>query len=321
MKKMLNKEHLEGRIYQHDLMIKTVQNKDSENFGKEFIAGNIEIAVDENGLNVIPVHFTYVTEMTSSGKKSPTFSTLKKIIEENKTWIQVGKDEALKVKIDTALALNDFYTQNDELVSAKVNEGGFISLTNEIVEDNGKGNRCSFEMDMLITNVKVVEADGENIKEDYAVVKGAIFNFRNALLPMEFIVRNPKGIQHFEGLNASNAEPVFTKVWGKIVCETIVTTKEEDSAFGEAAVKTYEKKTKEWVILGASVSPYDFGDEKVLTAEEVQKAAQDREVYLADVKRRAEEYKMSKATAPAAQPVAASAAPSATVAKPGGFTF
>ena len=163
MKKMLNKEHIEGRIYQHDLTIKTVQNKDSENFGKEFIAGNVEVAVDEEGLNVIPVHFTYVTEMTSSGKKSPTYSALKRIIDEKKTWTTVGKDEALKVKIDTAIALNDFYTQNDELVSAKVNEGGFISVVNEIAEDNGKGNRCSFEADMLITNVKVVEADGEKI--------------------------------------------------------------------------------------------------------------------------------------------------------------
>lgn len=317
MKKMLNKEHIEGRIYQHDLTIKTVQNKDSENFGKEFIAGNVEVAVDEEGLNVIPVHFTYVTEMTSSGKKSPTYSALKRIIDEKKTWTTVGKDEALKVKIDTAIALNDFYTQNDELVSAKVNEGGFISVVNEIAEDNGKGNRCSFEADMLITNVKVVEADGEKIKEDYAVVKGAIFNFRNALLPVDFIVRNPKGITHFESLNVSNADPVFTKVWGKINCETIVTTKEEESAFGEAAVKTYEKKTKEWVIIGTSTSPYDFGDESVLTVDEVKKASQDREVYLADIKKRAEEYKMSKAAAPAPT---SGPAPSAPV-QAGGFSF
>lgn len=319
MKKMLNKEHIEGRIYQHDLTIKTVQNRESDNFGKEFIAGNVEIAVDEAGLNVIPVHFTYVTEMTSSGKKSPTFSALKSIIDNNKTWVSVGKDEAAKVKIDTALAVNDFYNQNDELVSSKVNEGGFISVVNEIVDDNGKGNRCSFEMDMLITNVRVVEADGDKITEDYATVKGAIFNFRNALLPVEFIVRNPAGIKHFEGLNASNAEPVFTKIWGKINCETKTTTVEEDSAFGEAAVKTYEKKTKEWVILGASTSPYDYGDESILTEEDVKKAAQDREVYLADVKKRAEEYKMSKAAAPVAAP-AKSAAPS-VAAQPGGFTF
>lgn len=321
MRKMLNKEHIEGRIYQHDLVVKTVQNKDSDNFGKEFIAGNVEVAVDDEGLNVIPVHFTYVTEMTSSGKKSPTFSTLKKIIDDNKTWVTVGKDEALKVKIDTAIALNDFYTQNDELVSVKVNEGGFISTINGELCADEKNARNYFEADMLITGVSLVEADEEkNIKEDYAVVKGAIFNFRNALLPMEFIVKNPAGIKHFEGLGVTNSEPVFTKVWGKIVCETKTTTVTEESAFGEAAVKTYERKSKEWVIEGAASSPYDFGDEKVLTAEEVQKAAQDREVYLADIKKRADEYKMSKAAGTTATP-ATSAVPTAAPAKQGGFTF
>ena len=69
MKKMLNSVHLEGRIYAHDLTVKTVQNEQSKNFGKEFIAGNLEVAVDEDGLNVIPVHFTYVTETTNSGAK------------------------------------------------------------------------------------------------------------------------------------------------------------------------------------------------------------------------------------------------------------
>ena len=41
MKFKENKERIEGRIYQHDLAIKQVQNQSSENFGKDFIAGNI----------------------------------------------------------------------------------------------------------------------------------------------------------------------------------------------------------------------------------------------------------------------------------------
>ena len=37
MKKMINTERVEGRIYQHNLVKKTVQNQASQNFGKEFI--------------------------------------------------------------------------------------------------------------------------------------------------------------------------------------------------------------------------------------------------------------------------------------------
>ena len=91
MKKMINSTHIEGRIYAHDLTIKQVQNETSANFGKDFISGNLEIAVDEDGLNVIPVHFTYVTPETKSGAKSPTYSALAKII----YWLQFSSVQSL----------------------------------------------------------------------------------------------------------------------------------------------------------------------------------------------------------------------------------
>ena len=293
MKYKQNSERIEGRIYQHDLAIKTVQNQSSQNFGKEFIAGTLEVAVDDAGLNVIPVHFTYVTEVTSKGQTNRTFTVLKKIIDEGKTIITDGMDEATKVRIDTALALNDFYTNDDSLVSIKTNEGGFVTIINEL---SGENERNTFSADMVITGVTRIEADEEkNIKEDYVTVKGAIFNFRGDLLPLEFIVKNAGGMKYFEDLGASNSEPVYTKVWGRINCETKTTIVEEESAFGEAAVKKYERKTKEWVITGTAKVPYEFGDEEILTGEELTKAMQAREVMLADIKKRSEEYKAQKA--------------------------
>ena len=130
MKKMINQEKFEGRVYQHDLTIKTVQNQASANYGKPFITGNLDIAVDEEGLNVVTVHFTYVSETTKSGTKNATYTALQKIINEGKAWITDGKDAATKVKIDTALALNDFYGQDDTLISVKRNEGGFVTIVN-----------------------------------------------------------------------------------------------------------------------------------------------------------------------------------------------
>ena len=293
MKKMINTERVEGRIYQHNLVKKTVQNQTSSNYGKEFISGNIEVATDEEGLNIIPVHFTYVTETTSSGNKNATYGILEKIINEDKTWINCGKDEALKVRIDTALGLNDFYTQDDRLVSAKVNEGGFVTIISTLAPEN---ERNTFTMDMLITSVIRTEADPEkNIESDYVTVRGAVFNFRNALLPVDFVVKNPDGMTYFEDLNASQNEPVFTKVWGRINCGSISNEVKEDTAFGEESVRTFERKIREWIILGTSKVPYDFGDESVLTVDEVKKAMQDRELLLADTKKRSDDYKAQKA--------------------------
>ncbi len=317
MKKMINQEHIEGRIYQHDLAIKTVQNQQSANFGKEFIAGTLDIATDEEGLNVLQVHFTYVTETTKAGGKNATFITLKKIIDEGKAIITDGKDSATKVKIDTALALNDFYAQDDSLVSIKTNEGGFVTIVGELCLEN---ERNTFTTDMLITNINKIDIDEEKgITQPYVAVRGAVFNFKNALLPVEFVVRNEAGMKYFEDLDVSPAEPLFTKVWGKINATTTTIERTEESAFGEAAVKTYEKKTKEWTITGTAKIPYEYGEEKVLTSDDVTKAMQDREVYLADIKKRTDEYRAQKASTPTS--ASAANAMNAPIAAKGGFNF
>ena len=306
MKKCINRVILSGYLYEHNLAIKTVKDQTSENFGKEFINGTISIAVDEEGLNVIPVHYTYVTPTTKAGTANKTYNVLKSIIDGDQTWIKVGKDASLKVKCDTAFALNDFYANDGSLVSQLIQEGGFVTI-----ENNFGAERNKFEIDLLVTNVAHVEADEENnIPADFCKVRGAGFNFRNNILPMNFVIKNPQGMDYFESLDASSSNPVFLKVWGKINHTSTTVEKKEESAFGEASVSTYERKVKEWVITGASPAPYEFGDENVCTAEEIQKALQDREVLLADTKRRSEEYKASKANsfgapvtpAPAAAP-------------------
>ena len=174
---------------------------------------------------------------------------------------------------------------------------------------------------MLITNVTRVEADPEkNIDKDYVVVKGAIFNFRNALLPVDFIVRNDEGMGYFEDLNASQNEPVFTKVWGRINCVLIANEVKEETAFGEEAVRTFERKIREWIITGTSKVPYDFGDETVLTVAEVQKAMQDRELMLADTKKSSEKYRAQRDGGSIPTPAVTPSTTTVTAAK-GTFNF
>lgn len=314
MKKMVNSTHIEGRIYSHGLAERE-SGPTSKTPGTKYIAGNLEIAVDEECLNVIPVHFTYVTEETKSGAKSSTYTALKRILDENKTVTTVGKDLAEKISVNSAVALNDFYNQNDELVSAKRVEGGFISTARELKADEAQRN--TFDTDILITNVKRVEADEEKEIKEHVVISGAIFNFRNDLMPVQYTISDKAGMDYFENLGATSANPVFTRVWGNINCKTKTVTNEIESAFGEPAVRTYNRVEREWAVTGAPKAPYDFGDEKILTAEEVKKAMQDREVMLADVKKRNEEYKAQKA---AGNTAAAATTASNTVAT-GGFTF
>lgn len=282
-KDFINREFIEGRLYQHDLKMKTVQNPQSSEYGKEFISGTIDIATDEEGLNVIPVHFTYVTEITRGGKVNATFTNLRNILNGARTWVADGKDMALKLRVNTSLGLNDFYNSNNELVSAKRNEGGFVSTVSDLVPEN---QRNTFACDMLITSVKRIEADPENgVAEDYLSVKGGIFDYKKAILPVEFTCHKESGgMDYFESLDASVTYPTFTEVRGQIVSNTIVKEIEEESAFGPASVKTVTRNVKEWQITWSRPTEYDFGAEDTLTKEEFKKAVEDRQVYLATLK-------------------------------------
>jgi hypothetical protein len=310
MKKMINETHIEGRVYEHDLALK-VTGPNSKAPGTQFINGSISIATDEECLNVVQVYFTYVTATTKSGASNQTYITLKNIIDGvYKTVMKDGRDSATKVRIDSAIALNDFYADRQgevELVSAKRNEGGFIHVTDSLAEDESIRN--TFKCDMLITGVTRKEADEERNLPEKAIIKGCIFNFAKAMLPVEFSATNPRAIDYFEGLEASSSNPVFTKVWGRQISETIVREIREESAFGDASVREVKSTRKDFVITGAATEPYAWDDESTLTAAEVKEAIAARETHLATVKQRYLEYK------------AGQSAPAAAAPATGGFNF
>lgn len=320
MRKALNKTHIEGRVYEHNLTVKKVQNSASENFGKEFISGTLDVATDDACTNIITINFTYVTATTSKNNRNETYYTLLNIIENGKCVIVDGPEVATMVKIDTATALNDFYsnkTGEDVLVSAKRNEGGFVHTVTKLCDEAA---RNTFEVDMLINGTKYIEADEEkHIDNDYLIIKGAIFNFKEDILPVEFVCYNPAGIKYFESLEASSTNLVFTKVWGNLVTKVIKYTKTEESAFGEPIVKDYSRDKKEWIVTGAAPNGYEIGDkENGITPEEIKEAMAKREIHLAEVKKKSEEYRASQNAATTASAPAISSGISAVQ---GGFNF
>lgn len=296
MKNMINKTHIEGLLYQHSLELK-VSGPNSKTPGTQFIAGNIEIATDDAGLNIVPIHFSYVTAVTSTGKTNATFGTLMNIIDEKfPSVMKSGKENAAKLRIDSAIGLNEFYVDRngtEELVSAKRNEGGFVHLVDTLNPD--EKTRNTFETDMIITSCIRKEANEEKQIPEKVIVRGAIFDFRKALLPIEFSATNPNAMNYFEGLGASNKEPVFTKVWGRQVSETIVRRIEEESAFGAPEIKEITSTRKDFVITGSAKNPYEWDSEESITAIELTEAMANRETYLATLKQRSDEYKAQKA--------------------------
>lgn len=308
-KTMENVTHIEGILYEHNLESK-VSGPNSKTPGTPFISGTISIATDDALTNIVQVHFTYVTPTTSKGSANATYTLLQNIIDGLVgTYMKDGADKVAKLRVDSAIGLNEFYSDRNgksELVSTKRNEGGFVHLTNTLAEDEKVRN--TFKCDMVITGVTHIDGDEEKKLPEKVIVKGAIFDFRKALLPVEFSATNPGAMAYYEGLGASNSEPVFTKVWGRQVSETIVREIREESAFGEDNVREVQTTRKDFVITGGAKDPYPWDDEEFLTAKELTDAMTQRQTYLATIKQRQDEYKAAKN--------ASIAAPA-----PGGFNF
>ena len=302
-KTMINQTHLEGILYEHSLEAK-VSGDTSKNPGTPFISGSISIATDDAMTNIVPVHFTYVTANFGSGKPNDTYTTLNNIINGTfGTYMKDGADKAVKLRVDSALGLNEFFTDRngkEELVSAKRNEGGFVHRIDALDED--EKTRNTFKVDMLINCVTHVDGDPERGTTDKCIVKGAIFDFRKSLLPIEFSATNANAMRYFENLGATQREPVFTCVWGRQVSETIVRQIVTESAFGEDEVREVKNTRRDFVITGAAKEPYLWDDESSITAAELNEAIQKREVDLAAMKKRQDEYRASRNTVSQAAP-------------------
>lgn len=216
MIKMKNQVHIEGRLYEHKLERK-VSGATSKNPGTPFISGSIDIATDDENLNIVSIHYTYVTATTSKGRPNTTYAILDDIIENNKSVVAVGADEAVRLRAETSIGLNEFYSdRNGEstFVSNKRNEGGFLFYMSDPFNENIE-QRSRFVTSMLITKIREVEADTERNLPAKVMVSGYIFDFRNALLPVEYTARAEKAMDYFLSLTDVNENhPFFTNIVG-----------------------------------------------------------------------------------------------------------
>lgn len=306
MRKNDNSMNIEGKIYQFDLEEK-VTGEQSKAPGTHYIAGTVDVATGEDLSNIIQVHYSYVAPTYASGKTNNSYTALKKIIDSGKTVVTDGYAEATSIRLNPSYQTNDFYPQGQEqVVSAPRNEGGFVTLvTPDKMRAEGDSGRNKFSFDIVISNVvEKVPDEGD----EYVSIEGIVFNYNNtAIYPITLTARNKDAMKYFVDLGASKQNPVYTKVWGKIVNVFTTTERTIESAFGDATVEKVTHRNREYVITGANPVPYEFDTAETMTADELKKALQDREVYLASEKKRVEEYRASQGGSNGASPAAQAA--------------
>ena len=304
-KEMINQTHIEGILYAHKLEAKE-SGKESKNPGTPYVTGTIDIATDDKHTNIVSVHFTYVAPNYPAKENKPpkpnlNYPILMNIINGKiKTVMDSSWSDAARIRVDSAIGLNEFYSERDGeevLVSAKRNEGGFIHVITDNNLDADEKHRNTFKVDMVITGTVEREGDSDKGIADSLIVKGCIFDFRKALLPVEFVAISPGAINYFLGLGASTKEPVFTNIWGNQVSTTVTRTITEESAFGEPSIRETSYSRKDWVITGARTETYEWDSEDTIAVNELKKAMSDRETALATMKQRAAEWRTNQANA------------------------
>lgn len=278
MKKMTNEAHVEGYLFSHKLNVR--QRKAD---GTPFITGDVNIATDDSFTNVVKVNFGFITEFFKNGNANSTYQLLLDIINGNHKTAEVDGKAAVKLRIDGSVETNDFVTQNGDMASPKRFRGQFA----HIMEGNIADSAATFNIDMFINNVVEREVeDGDN----YITLNGCTFSFSGAMVPVDVNVRSTGGIDYFLGLDISKKNPVLTQLKGEIVSTSVEREKTEESAFGEPIIRKVMESLRTWDVTWAAVEPYAFGEEGVLTADELKAKMNERQEYLANVKKRHDEY-------------------------------
>lgn len=271
LKSFKNAVNVRGYVYDY----KRLNVRDDRN-GRTYISGELQIATDEDGFNIVPVEFfaysTYVDKKTGQEKPTATFTLLGEILAgDKKTWMQVG-NEATRVRIDGTADVNDWVNRDGELVASNRIRGSFI---HELGAGESLDPGARFELDALITSAVTREVDEG---DSYMVVKGYTFNYRNDFLPITMYIRNANGIAYMEDQDVSQKNPLLTPLSGEITTNTTVKRKQVESAWGDTKeVVSTGKPFRTWDIGWMSMTPFVFGDEEVMTVEDVKAGLDARE--------------------------------------------
>ena len=281
MRSNINRVFVEGYVYNFSLFA-NVAGPNSKNPGQEYINGTVNIATDEDGINIVSVRYTYVTPTwQKSGKENETYTILKALIDGAPTWDKDGKDKATKLRIQGDVEVNDFMGRDGNMVETKQVRGGFTHYANDGFRDK----RNNFETDIIITSaVRVEVEDGD----DYMNLSGYVFNFRNDFIPVTYSLVNEAGIKYFEDLDISMNNPYYTYVWGRIVSSTQRIEKQVETAWGAPQVEYTTRTLRMWVVDGCSPDYYDFDDLDTITLDEFKRGLANREQQKAEAKARQE---------------------------------
>lgn len=282
-----NDVNLTGFVFSANFRTGTSKATSKWHPNEGYISGNLNVATDEDAMNVVPVNFfVYENRNNKDGDPVPneTYQTLLQIM--NGPTYETAGDKAPKVRISATVDTNDFYSsRTDDIVSAQRVNGRFIHL----MSPGTNVTPANFDVNAVVTSAVEREVEG---RDPYLDVRGYVFNYNGTrLFPVRFECQDKSGQSFLLGLEPSSANPVVMNLWGSIqttVIEKIPAEQEEvANGFGVRPVISGNNVStvRSWVITGADTGCVpEFGDVAPFTKNDMKRLIDERNVRLEEVK-------------------------------------
>lgn len=278
MKESLNQIDITG-------IVSEINIRDIDKGDKKYVAGEVVVRVEEKGeVSEIPVGFISA-DKKKDGTANQNYARLQQLKDFN-SIASAGIEEATRVQIRGAkFTENLFMPQNGQevLSSTKINSNFFtkINATNYRPEAKFRIIGKIIQMSEEQKNV-----DGELEDTGRLIVRAAIVAYGDKVEVMKFIVENPDSINYIK-INWKEGDTV--QMGGRIRYTQETVEQEEDVGFGEADVRTYTRKTREFLIERGSAEALD--EENSYSDADIKAGLAKRKALMEEVKQKAQQPK------------------------------
>ena len=250
--------------------------------GKTSIRGNVVIQTTPE--NQITVN-VFINKLTNAGTENKAYKGIETVMNNYKSIAEVGVDEATKVRITGGQVEPNTYYDNQGMEHSNVRyRSNFFSSLKATEELEPK---ADFEIEMYINSIVPEIKDEE---ETGRVIVNGIVPLYSGCEVIKLIATN----EEIDGLNWAEAisdsyEPGQTgRFYGKIVNEKIPVVKKIPMLGGAVREEVSYKYNNGLLITGAS-NPYDEEDPNAYSLDAIKKGMAERELALAEKKKKAME--------------------------------
>lgn len=278
MKESLNQVDITG-------IVSEINIRDIDKGDKKYVAGEVVVRVEEKGeISEIPVSFISA-DKKKDGTANQNYARLQQLKEYN-SIASAGEENATRVQIRGAkMNENLFMPQNGtEVIStARINSNFFTKVNATAFKPEAKF-RVIGKLLQIVDEQK--SEDGEMVDTGRLVIRAALVGYADKTEVIKFIVEEPTAISF---IKANWKEGDTVQMGGRLRYTNETVEQEIESGFGEAEVRTFTRRTREFLIERGSAEGLD--EENSYNDDDIKAALAQRKERMEQVKQQAQQPK------------------------------